>query len=1286
MKRISISIIACTFCLTLTAGAQEAAPKPHNERGVVEQLPGNAERRAAATHPNAVLSPFIDDSFASDSRKDYQIKGDVQWSPGKLALQQAASITRSLKCGPRVKMFFKFIPPEGPRADEPQELQVVFTPAPVTSFGWDNIAAGVPASVTVRQQRLGNKQIELSVTIEAALSWEPNVDPWDPRVKLSRKMIVERASHIAELEIEYRFGVITVFLAGKPVLYGQTHNAYASLKTITVGQSLGQVEISQISVSVSPEPKLPPFVQRLRLLEAAAADFGGMSRTNAGQIEEGEKQIRTGYELCKEILGEDHEYTQTALAHLAFNLVSQGKYAEAQPLLYAAIDLHLGLFGEMNEVTLQNNNNLAVNLQFQGKSTHAQPLLQKNLDLIRELHGELHPRVASSYNNLANNLQQQGKYAEAQPLFQKALDLSRELFGERHPATALDYNNLAANLALQGKHTEALPLIQKAHDLCRELLGEQHPDTATSYQNVATNLLELGKYAEALPLFQKAHDLVGERHPNRVLCISGLASTLAAQKKYADAQPLYQQALDLSRELLGEQHPSTALSYSNLAANLYAQGKYAEAHPVFQKALDLWRELFGELHPYTANTYCNLAADLLVLRKSHEALATLERGIHSYEASRLVGAGGLDRATLKLVNPRFLVAAIRANSDPEAAWSAAEMTLARGLLDQQAAQKTSSLAPAELADQAGWASELASLQAQVLRFVTKSNRTDSETKQLEALLGQRRQVEEHLAALAVRVSQREVSSPAAIRAALSSDAALLFWVDITDEDGHIQEHWGCIVRSTGEAKWERLPGTGPENQWTQTDTELFAKLRAALAGNAAASEIAALSHQIRAQRLAPLAQHLAGVKTLYVVPVNEMAGIPVEALTTDYTISYVPSGTFLARLKDRAKPTGTALLALADPVFILPGETPKGRTVLPLGGVLITQVVPGGAADQARLKGGDVLLKYGDTELTDVDKLKEAIAAKSAAKTIPVTVWREDADKPFVRDLAPGKLGVVLDKNPAPVAIASRRKSDALVLVLRGGDWTDLPGTRIESSRIGQLFGANATVLADSAASEQKLEAIRRAGDLKKFRYLHFATHGEGNSVRAFESALILAQDTLPKDPRPRAGEPFINGQLSAGEVLEFWKLDAELVTLSACETAVGREGGGDGPLGFAQAFLTAGSRAVCLSLWKVDDSATTLLMDRFYQNLLGKRPGLYKPMGKAAALAEAKNWLRNLSSDEALKLTADMTKGVVRGKRQKALPVVAIPKPDDPAAAKDFKPFDHPKYWAAFILIGDPD
>src|SRR6185312_15874971 len=97
-------------------------------------------------------------------------------------------------------------------------------------------------------------------------------------------------------------------------------------------------------------------------------------------------------------------------------------------------------------------------------------------------------------------------------------------------------------------------------------------------------------------------------------------------------------------------------------------------------------------------------------------------------------------------------------------------------------------------------------------------------------------------------------------------------------------------------------------------------------------------------------------------------------------------------------------------------------------------------------------------------------------------------------------------------------------------------------------------------------------------------------------------------------------------------------VTLSACESALGKYKVGEGHMGFAQALVITGSRSVCLSLWKVDDAATALLMERFYQNLLGKRPGLKAPLGKAAALAEAKTWLRDLTQDEAARRVAALT------------------------------------------------
>ncbi len=112
--------------------------------------------------------------------------------------------------------------------------------------------------------------------------------------------------------------------------------------------------------------------------------------------------------------------------------------------------------------------------------------------------------------------------------------------------------------------------------------------------------------------------------------------------------------------------------------------------------------------------------------------------------------------------------------------------------------------------------------------------------------------------------------------------------------------------------------------------------------------------------------------------------------------------------------------------------------------------------------------------------------------------------------------------------------------------------------------------------------------------------------------------------------------------------------------------------------------RSVCLSLWRVNDKATSLLMNRFYQNLLGKRPGLAMPMPKAEALSEAKKWLRSLAVDEIDSELAALERGDVRllARGKGAVSRKEAP----PSKSKSLRPYDHPYYWAAFVLVGDPD
>lgn len=105
------------------------------------------------------------------------------------------------------------------------------------------------------------------------------------------------------------------------------------------------------------------------------------------------------------------------------------------------------------------------------------------------------------------------------------------------------------------------------------------------------------------------------------------------------------------------------------------------------------------------------------------------------------------------------------------------------------------------------------------------------------------------------------------------------------------------------------------------------------------------------------------------------------------------------------------------------------------------------------------------------------------------------------------------------------------------------------------------------------------------FRYLHIASHGLFDTEKPLNSGLLLAKDEQN------------NGTLTVGELYDI-KLNVDLVTLSACETALGKIANGDDVVGFTRGFLYAGASSIVSSLWQVDDAATADLMVGFYANL----------------------------------------------------------------------------------------
>jgi tetratricopeptide (TPR) repeat protein len=1004
-------------------------------------------------------------------------------------------------------------------------------------------------------------------------------------------------------------------------------------------------------------------------------------------------------ELRRRLLTDDHPDTATSYNNVAYNFNAQGKYAAAQPLLEKALEIRRRLFTDSHPDTAASYNNVAANLDDQGKYAVAQPLLEKALEIRRRLLTDDHPDTAASYNNLGYNLEAQEKYAQAQPLHEKALSIRRRLLTDDHPDTAQSYNNVAANLSAQGKYALAQPLYEKAFSIRRRLLTDDHHTTAASYNNVAMNLHAQGKHAQAQPLFEKAlaikRRLLTDDHPDTALSYNNLAHNLNAQGKYAEAQPLYEKAVEINRRLLGDDHPDTARHNSNLASNLMGQGKYAAAEPLLERTSAILRRLLTEDHPRTALSYANLGADLYAQGKYSEARDRWQRAVKSLDAARLrIAFAGLERSgTVRSMRPD-LAAVLARLGQPAEAWQALEEDLGRGLLDELAARRDRRLAATERDRIRELTAELERLDK--LAESTPKNLDQAErAKRFEELKNQRElasialgefqtKLAEAHGALAGRVARLE-----GVQTALPADAALLAWVDIppvgpneTDPDG---KHWGVVVRSRGIPVWVPIKGTGANGLWTNDDTALASQVKSELRSRQGAgpAELQHLLASLRAKRLDPLAKALgataAGLppaRRLVALPSRAMAGIPIELLLADgtRTVSYAPSGTVFKYLREQPRPDRHAgLLAVGDPVFLRHEKSSDPGP--PDHGLLLNVVARGSNAANHGLKEGDVLLAYNGQQLTKKEDLKVVV---EGAKPIAVEIWRDGRSSPH--ELAPGKLGVVLDTRPARFAIEEARKVQQVLAAARSGDedFAPLPGTRREVEALARLFGSDdrpVKALLGTEASAPELDRIAASGELARFGFIHLATNGVIDEVIPQRSAVILTQIGLP-DPLEQVmnHKPVFDGRLSVREIQRTWDLKAELVTLSACETALGKESGGEGFVGFTQALLMSGARSVCLSLWKVDDTATSLLMTRFYQNLLGKRPGLSKPMPKAKALREVKMWLRGLTRDAADAAETELQQ-VSRGQQR---PLRGMPVP--------IHPYEHPHYWAAFVLVGDPD
>lgn len=570
--RRCVSALLAFGCLGPIASGQEPAAAPHNQP--------------------PKLHPEFRDEFQEDSTSRYAIKGDVEWESGKLTLNEGAAIGRSFKSGPWVRFIVRL-----------QSLDLNSEPQ---------------SELRVRFSRRDSTDCYLRVRLAAKVGYElalveVSLQDGKPTPRVVREVVTDGV-RLSLLDVEYRYGLVLVRLAGQPptrfaAFVGRSRasvtggtlelvNAECAITSVAVEASgattrvFTQDEERQLQEASSVENKLVALHGQRRFAEAA--ELGG--------------QVVA---IRKAILGEFHMEYANALWNLARIQTSQGDHAGSEPVHKAVLAIHADVLGEHHPEYASTLFSLAIVHHRMGQLTLAEREYTRAREIRREVLGQQHPDHAHSMNSLAGLYHHLGDYPRAEGLYKQSLQIYKTRFGEQHRFHATSLNNLAAIYASMGEYARAEQFFKKAQAIYIALRLERTPEYAISLDNLGDAYRRMGDYGRALEQSRRALDiiksLVGERHPYYAKTLNNVAALHYAMADFASARPLYEQARGILRDVGGGQHLLYGTTLTNLADVYESMGEYELAEPVYREALRLSRETTGEKHPDFALRLNNLA-------------------------------------------------------------------------------------------------------------------------------------------------------------------------------------------------------------------------------------------------------------------------------------------------------------------------------------------------------------------------------------------------------------------------------------------------------------------------------------------------------------------------------------------------------------------------------------------------------------------------------------------------------------------------------------------------------
>ena len=915
-----------------------------------------------------------------------------------------------------------------------------------------------------------------------------------------------------------------------------------------------------------------PNAEAIRLAKEANQFF------EAGDYAGAEPLYLRSLEINEKVLGPTHPETAISLYNLAGLYDSTLAYAKAEPLSVRALEIREKVLGPTHPHTADSLAQLGVLYISTGAYAKAEPLCVRALEIYEKALGPAHPSTAYALGNLASLYSSTGAYAKAEPLYLRSLEIREKVLGPTHPDTVTSLNNLASLYSSTGAYAKAEPLHVRALEILEKVLGPTHPNTASLLGNLAFVYENTGAYAKAKPLYVRALEInekvLGPTHPDTARALSNLAKLYRSTGAYAKAEPLHVRALEIREKVLGPTHPDTAASLNNLAALYQATGVYAKAEPLYVRALEILEKVLGPTHPNTASLLGNLAVLNQMLGEPVKARSfaarcvtvthqNLQEILQLDESRRLAWQKqNLNFDVLTLLKPEQVALWVMR-------WKGA--VLDSTVEDQAAANRI---------DQAGASKAMGELR-ELRQSLAATSQRGKEAEPERMVLSQKisaleRSLAGNSVALGrVRAGTNQVLDQAAT--ALPKDAVSVDFFRFTPvSKGEAKAHYGAVIlNSAGDVAWADLGEAQAINQAVSSFRTALTSSSTSAFESASKSLYEILWKPV--QKVIP-----EGTKGLFICPDGDLNFVPFAALSDSegkflserYAIAFIGSVRDLFR--EPLKATGEKTMAIfANPVFSNKGSGAKLEQLAANRAISMREM---GNIRLSQLAGAEL-------EGRNVSKIAKDSGWKSALLT------GAEATEPALMSLhSPGVLhlathGFFLDGKSGNAGTGGEKDRGLSVKPVQPGLW---------------YSKESAVPLA--VLEEEILGPMRRSG-----------------------LALAGAQNTFQAWGRGEAPQPNNDGVLTAEEATGLDLQGTWLVTLSACETGVGKSQSGEGVFGLRRAIMMAGAKNLLMTLWPVSDDTTGKIMSDFYTKALSS--------GKAwESLAEVqRDWLVKLRKEKGL-------------------------------------------------------